>query len=148
MATPRFRRVNIDGKSLFKTETRLASAAILPGTFVVIDDADDQFEQIAAATGGERLYVADVGYAQGLNIMEANPAGNSMVGNYVEARREFAVRFAGGTSLVKDQPITVGAGGLGVAAAADADPATIVAFSQETVTLPAGAQDFIRVRTA
>lgn len=143
MATPRFRRVNIDGKSLYKTETRIASAAILPGTFVAIDPATDEFEQVATAAG--RLYVADVGYHQGLGIMDANPAGSSMVGNYAEPSREFAVRFAGGTALVKDQAITVGAGGLGVAAAGEA---VVVAYSQETITLPAGAQDFIRVRVA
>lgn len=147
MATPRFRRVNIDGRSLFKTETRLAGTAVLPGTVVAIN-GDDEFDNVTTYTGGQRVYVADVGYHQGLGIMDANPAGDSMVGNYVEPGREFAGRFAASTSLIKDQAVTVGAGGLFVAAAAEADPASIIAFSQETVTLPAGAQDFIRLRTA
>ena len=36
MAYPRYRRVNTDGKSLYKTETRLAAAALLPGTFILM----------------------------------------------------------------------------------------------------------------
>ena len=62
MAYPRYRRVNTDGKSLYKTETRLAAAALLPGTFAVIN-ASDAFAQSTAATG--RMYVVDVGYHQG-----------------------------------------------------------------------------------
>ncbi len=52
----RYRRVNIDGQSLYKTETRLAAAALLPGTFAVIN-GDDKFAQAAATVG--RLYVID-----------------------------------------------------------------------------------------
>jgi len=137
----RFRRVNIDGQSLYKTETRVAAAGIFPGTFVTINAAD-KFAVAAAVKG--RLYVADVGYHQGLNIMDPVPAGSSVVGNYLEEGREFALRFAGGTSLTKDQPIKVGANGYAVAGVEGTD--AIVAYSQETVTLPTGEDDFIRVR--
>lgn len=146
MATPRYRRVNIDGQSLYKTETHTCEAALLPGTFVTLNDDADQWRQALAADAQSRIYVMGVANDQGLNIMDAVPAGDSGVGNYVEDSREFAIRFAASTALVKDQPITIGAGGLGVAAVIGTD--VVVGFSAETVTLPAGAQDFIRVRMA
>jgi hypothetical protein len=34
---PRYRRVNIDGQSLYKTETRTTAAALLPGTAATIN---------------------------------------------------------------------------------------------------------------
>lgn len=137
----RFRRINIDGKSLYKTETRPAAAAILPGTFVDIG-ATDLFTQITAPQG--RMYVADVGYHQGLGVNDANPVGDSMVGNYVEEGREFAIRFAASTVVVKDDPITVTAGGLGLVGTEGTD--VIVGYSQETVTLAAGSTDLVRIR--
>lgn len=146
MATPRYRRVNIDGQSLYKTETREGEVALKPGTFVILDTTTDQFQQAVVADRQKRLYVVGVGNDQGLTIMDAIPAGDSVVGNYVEDAREFAIRFAASTALVKDQPITVAASGLGVAGVLATD--VIVGFSQETVTLPAGAEDFIRCRMA
>lgn len=44
----RYRRVNIDGQSLYKTETRKVAVASLPGTLVTIN-GDDEFA-VAAAT--------------------------------------------------------------------------------------------------
>lgn len=140
---PRFRRINIDGDSLMKTETRRTAAALLPGTFAVIDDATDEFTAVGAAQG--RLYVIDVGYHRGLGVNEQIPADDSAVGNYWEEGREFAVRFAASTSLVKDEPITVTAGGLGLAAT-EGGVDTIIGYSQETVTLAAGSTDLIRIR--
>jgi len=143
MATPRFRRINIDGVSLMKTETRLTAAALLPGTFAKINSTSDKFEQ--ATTGAGRLYVIETGYTQGLTVEDAIPLGDSAVGNYVEEGRELAVRFAASTALKKDQPITVTTGGLGLAAV-EGGEATIVGYSQESVTLPAGATGLIRIR--
>lgn len=140
---PRFRRINIDGHSLMKTETRRTAAALLPGTFALIDDDTDEFTQATAAAG--RLYVIDVGHSQGLNVNEAIPADDSAIGNYVEEGRELAIRFAASTSLDKDQPITVTTGGLGLAAV-EGGEATIVGYSQETVTLASGSTDLIRCR--
>ncbi len=54
----RYRRVNIDSKSLFKTEPRKLAAATYPGTFAVIDTSDE-FAQSAAVTG--RMYIIDCG---------------------------------------------------------------------------------------
>ena len=96
MAYPRYRRVNTDGKSLYKTETRLAAAALLPGTFAVIN-ASDAFAQSTVATG--RMYVVDVGYHQGLTILDANPVGDSVVGNYLEEGRELTVRVAAASEI-------------------------------------------------
>lgn len=139
---PRFRRINIDGDSLMKTETRRTAAALLPGTFAYIDSATDEFTQAVAPRG--RLYVVDVAHHQGLTVNDAVPADDSAIGNYFEEGREFAIRFAASTALEKDDPITVGAAGLGVKGVEGTDK--IIGYSQETVTLAAGATDLIRVR--
>ncbi len=138
MATSRYRRVNIDGQSLYKTETRVTAAALLPGTFVVIND-DDEFVQATAGTLG-RVYVLDCAYHEGLSIRDQVPKDHSAVGNYVEEGRELAVLVAPGT-YKKDQPIAVGSNGLGVAS-----DSNVIGYCQEAVTIPAGANDFIRVR--
>lgn len=132
----RYRRVNIDGKSI--TETRVAAAALLPGTFAVID-ADDKFAQAAAAVG--RVYVVNCAYHQGLSIRDAVPAGDSAVGDYVEEGRELAVLCPAG-AYKKDSPIKIGANGQGAVATDDTD--TVIGYSQDEVTLTAA--DFIRVR--
>lgn len=132
----RYRRVNIDGKSI--TETRVAAAALLPGTFAVID-ANDKFAQAAAAVG--RVYVVNSAYHQGLSIRDAVPAGDSAVGDYVEEGRELAVLCPAG-AYKKDSPIKIGANGQGALATDDTD--TVIGYSQDEVTLTAA--DFIRVR--
>ncbi|ASR89193.1 MULTISPECIES: gp53 minor capsid family protein [Alcaligenes] len=132
----RYRRVNIDGKSI--TETRVAAAALLPGTFAVID-ANDKFAQAAAAVG--RVYVVNCAYHQGLSIRDAVPAGDSAVGDYVEEGRELAVLCPAG-AYKKDSPIKIGANGQGALATDDTD--TVIGYSQDEVTLTAA--DFIRVR--
>lgn len=136
----RYRRVNIDGKSLYKTETRLAAANILPGTFAVIND-DDEFAQAAETVG--RLYVIDCAYHQGLGIRDAVPAGNSAVGNYVEEGRELAILCPAGT-YAKDTPIKLGANGQGAIATDDTD--TVLGYSQDDAVIAASTTDFIRVR--
>lgn len=138
---PRFRRINIDGHSLMKTETRRTAAALLPGTFADID-GNDEFAQITAPQG--RMYIIDAGHTQGLNVNEAIPADDSAIGNYWEEGREFAVRFAASTAIVKDDPITVTTGGLGLKGVEGTN--RIIGYAQETVTLPAGSTDLIRVR--
>lgn len=132
----RYRRVNVDGKSI--TETRVAAAALLPGTFAVID-ANDKFAQAAAAVG--RVYVVNCAYHQGLSIRDAVPAGDSAVGDYVEEGRELAVLCPAG-AYKKDSPIKIGANGQGALATDDTD--TVIGYSQDEATLTAA--DFIRVR--
>lgn len=132
----RYRRVNIDGKSLYKTETRIAAAALLPGTFATINN-DNEFAVATAGTVG-RIYVIDCAYHEGLGIRDVVPAGHSAIGNYVEESRELALLVSAGT-YKKDQPITIGASGQ--AAAGDEN---IIGFCQDDAVL-AGA-DFIRVR--
>lgn len=136
----RYRRVNIDGQSLYKTETRLAAGALLPGTFAVINGAD-KFAQAAETVG--RLYVIDCAYHQGLGIRDAVPAGNSAVGNYVEEGRELAILCPAGT-YAKDTPIKLGASGLGAIATDDTD--TVLGYSQDDAVIAASTTDFIRVR--
>lgn len=134
----RYRRVNIDGQSLYKTETRKVAAESLPGTFVTIN-GDNEFA-VAAATVG-RLYVLDPAFSEGLGISDAVPAGHSAIGNYVEEGRELAILCPAGT-YAKDTPIKRGANGQGAIATSDAD--TVIGYSQDEVTLTAA--DFIRVR--
>lgn len=136
----RYRRVNIDGKSLFKTETRKAAAALYPGTFAVIN-GDEEFAQAAAVVG--RLYVLDCAYHEGLGITEQIPEGHSAVGNYLEEGREFAVRMAAG-AYTKDQPVTVSSGGLAIPVPGTAGTYKVIGYIQDTVTTTA--VDFIRIR--
>ena len=136
MATSRYRRVNLDGKSI--TETRAAKANVLPGTFVVIDE-NDEFAQATALAG--RIYVANPAYHQGLTIREPIPAGDSAVGEYVEEGRELALLVPAGT-YKKDSPIKFGVDGQGALATNDTD--SVIGYSQDEVTLSSA--DFIRVR--
>lgn len=132
----RYRRVNIDGKSI--TETRPASAALLPGTFVVINN-DDEFAQATSLVG--RLYVINPAYHQGLGIRDEVPEGNSAVGEYVEEGRELVVLCPAG-EYKKDTPIKLGANGQGAIATDDTD--SVIGYSQDEATLASA--DFIRVR--
>jgi len=132
----RYRRVNIDGQSI--TETRAAAAALLPGTFAIIN-ASDKFAQATALAG--RMYVVNPAYHQGLGIRDAIPANDSAVGEYVEEGRELAILCPAGT-YKKDSPIKLGANGQGALAAEDTD--SVIGYSQDEVTLTEA--DFIRVR--
>ena len=136
----RYRRVNIDGKSLYKTETRVTAEALLPGTFAVIN-GDDEFEQASETVG--RLYVIDCAHHQGLGIRDAVPSGDSAVGNYVEEGRELAILCPTGT-YAKDTPIKLGSQGRG--AIADDDTDTVLGYSQDDAVIANGQTDFIRVR--
>ena len=132
----RYRRVNIDGQSLYKTETRLTAANLKPGTFATIDN-DDKFAVAPVGTVG-RVYVIDCAYHEGLGIRDEVPAGHSAVGNYVEDGRELAVLAAAGT-YKKDQPISVGSNGQAVGGSAN-----IIGFCQDDASFAEA--DFIRVR--
>ncbi|CFR14930.1 hypothetical protein [Yersinia frederiksenii] len=135
----RYRRVNIDGDSLFKTETRKTAAALYPGTFVVISGSK-LFAQATTPVG--RMYVLDNAYHEGLGITDQIPSGHSAIGNYLEEGREFAVRVAAGT-YTKDQPITVVAG-LAAAVPATAGTYKVIGYCQDAVVTTA--VDFIRIR--
>ncbi|EMP0916872.1 hypothetical protein RZM60_006199 [Pseudomonas aeruginosa] len=136
----RYRRVNIDGKSLFKTETRKTAAALLPGTFAVINGSD-LFAQASASVG--RLYVIDCAHHEGLSIRDAVPVGHSAVGNYVEEGRELAVLCQAGT-YKKDTPIKLGTSGQGAIASSDTDK--VLGYSQDDAIIASGETDFIRIR--
>lgn len=132
----RYHRVNLDGKSV--TETRIAAAALLPGTLAVIN-ASDKFAQATALSG--RMYVINVANHQGLSITEASPLGDSAVGEYVEQGRELAILCPAG-AYKKDTPIKLGTTGKGAIGVEGTD--VIIGFSQDEVTL--SKDDFIRVR--
>lgn len=119
----RYRRVNIDGESLYKTETRLTSAELLPGTAVTIN-SDGKFAQATALTG--RMYIIDCAYHQGLGIRDAVPAGDSAVGNYVEEGRELALLCVPG-AYKKDSPIKLGEAGQFTLATGDTD--SVIGYS-------------------
>lgn len=136
----RYRRVNIDGQSLFRTETRTTAADLLPGTAAIIN-GEDEFAQATALTG--RLYIIDCAYHQGLGIRDVIPEGDSAVGNYVEEGRELALLCVPG-AYKKDSPIKLGAAGQFTLATDDTD--AVVGYSQDEAIIAAGATDFIRVR--
>jgi len=136
----RYRRVNIDGKSLFKTETRKTAAALYPGTFATINGSN-LFAQATAVVG--RLYVLDAAHHEGLGITDQIPSGHSAIGNYLEEGREFAVRMAAGT-YTKDQPVTVNSSGLAAAIPGSAGTYQVIGYIQDAVTL--SATDFVRIR--
>ena len=136
----RYRRVNIDGQSLYKTETKIAATVLLPGTAAVINSSG-AFAQAAALTG--RLYIIDCAYHQGLGIRDAVPAGDSAVGNYVEEGRELALLCAPG-AYKKDSPIKLGSNGQFTLATADTD--SVIGYSQDEFTIAASTTEFIRVR--
>lgn len=134
----RFRRVNIDGKSI--TETAVSAAELKPGTPVKMTAG----KFVAATDTVGRIYVVNPAYHEGLGIEDAIPVGHSVVADYAEEGREFAILLPAGT-YTKDAGITIGADGFKVAETGDsADP--VFAFCQEAVTLEAA--DFVRVRVA
>ena len=137
----RYHRINIDGKSMFKTETRLtaASSALLPGTFAIIN-GDDAFEEAPVGTVG-RVYVIDANYHEGKGVRDVIAEGVSAIGNYVEEGRELAVLCAAGV-YHKDTPIKINASGQGAVGVDGTD--AIVGFSQDNVVL--SAEGLIRVR--
>lgn len=136
----RYRRVNIDGKSLYKTETRTTAAELLPGTAAIINSSG-KFAQATALTG--RLYIIDCAYHEGLGIRDAVPLGDSAVGNYVEEGRELALLCVAG-AYKKDSPIKLGSNGQFTLATADTD--SVIGYSQDEATIAASSTDFIRVR--
>ncbi|ATC02963.1 hypothetical protein E0N58_09245 [Escherichia coli] len=131
----RFRRVNIDGKSV--TETAVSAAALKPGTPVKM--ASGKFAAATDTTG--RIYVVNPAYHEGLGIEDAIPVGHSVVADYAEEGREFAILLPEGT-YTKDAAITIGEGGFKLVASDE----PVFAFCQETVNLEAA--DFVRVRVA
>lgn len=136
----RYRRVNIDGQSLYKTETRLTAADLKPGTFATINGAD-KFAQATTVVG--RMYVIDAAHHEGLGIADTVPSDHSAIGNYVEEGRELAILCAPGT-YKKDTPITVNGSGQGAVGVDGTD--AIVGFSQDEFTVAASTTEFIRVR--
>lgn len=126
----RFRRVNIDGKSI--TETYVAGEEVLPGKLVKLANGKFINATDAIVTDAPcRLYIVNPAFHEGKTIADAIAANETVVADYVEAGREFAMRVNPAT-YVKDQAIEVGG--------------VTVAYCQENVTLEA--VDFIRVRVA
>ncbi|EEZ6119117.1 hypothetical protein DA695_000371 [Escherichia coli] len=121
----RFRRVNIDGKSI--TETRLAGAELKPGELVKLQGG----KFVKAETAEGRLYIVNPAFHEGKTIADAIAVGETVVADYVEPGREFAMRVPLG-AYTKDKAIQLGD--------------VTVAYCQEDVTLEA--EDFIRVRVA
>lgn len=129
-----YHRVNLDGKSI--TETRLAAEELSPGTIVVIN-SDGKFEQAEAGSQG-RLYIVGNATHVGGGIKDKIPAGESVVADYVEDGREFALLVPAGV-YTKDAALNVGSDGRGALGTTN-----VIAYSQDTITL--AAEDHIRVR--
>lgn len=142
----RFRRINIDGRSLFKTETRILAAAAYPGTAVIINPADeDQFAVGNGTVGSPRLYVLDENWYEGKGCMDQIPAGSTAIGNYLEEGREFAARMAPGT-YKKDQAVYVNATGQITLVPGTAGTFRTVGTVQEQEEVTTTEVDLIRIR--
>ncbi len=142
---PRYRRTNIDGKSLYKTETRKTAAALLPGTLAFINSSDLFAQAVVATPASTRLYVIGCAEHEGLGILDAVPQGHSAIGGYLEEGREFAVRMGAGTYR-KDQPVTLNASGQVIAIPAGAGTYPVLGYVQENDPVTLTAADFIRIR--
>lgn len=146
MAKPRYRRVNIDGQSLYKTETYPVEAATLPGTFAILDTTTQKFQTAVTADVKKKLYIIGAAEHQGLGIIDPIPANDSAVGNLVEEGRVFAARVVQGFSCVMDQPLTIHAT-TGHVIAATIGTHEIIGYADEAVTIPSGGgDDFVRIR--
>jgi hypothetical protein len=148
MAKPRYRRVNIDGQSLYKTETFPVKVATKPGTFAILDTAVNKFQIAVTADAQKKLYIIGAAEHQGLGIMDDIPANDSGIGNLWEDGRVFAVRVVQGFTCVKDAPITLHATtGYGVVGVVGTN--VILGFAEEAVTISgSGGDDFVRVRAS
>lgn len=133
----KYNRINIDGKSI--TETRVTAAALLPGTFAVID-ATDKFAQVASNATPGRMYIVGAGTD---GVETAVASGVSAVADYVEDAREFAARVTGPIDIKKDSALTVGTGGKLKLATEGTD--VVVAYAQEALTVATG-DELVRVR--
>lgn len=141
----RFRRINLDGKSLFKTETRVLAAAAYPGTVVVLD-GDNEFAVANGTLASQpRLYLLDEAAHEGLGCMDQIPVGHSAIGNYLEDDREFAVRMVAGT-YSKDQSVYVNATGQVTLVPAGAGTYRAIGYVQEQDEVTTTAVDLIRIR--
>ncbi len=139
----RFRRVNIDGKSI--TETYAANEAVKPGELVKL--AEGKFAKAALADVGKaQLFIVNPAFHEGKTIADEIAKDATVVADYVEQGREFALRVPAG-EYKKGAAIALSATGVKLFAAPEsgaADP--IIAYCQEDVTLEG--VDFIRVRVA
>lgn len=140
----RFRRVNIDGKSI--TETRLAGAELKPGELVKLQGG--KFVKAALADVGKaQLFIVNPAFHEGKTIADAIAANETVVADYVEQGREFALRVPAAT-YTKGAAIALSATGIKLFTAPGGDNAAdpIIAYCQEDVKLEA--EDFVRVRVA
>ncbi|XSW38987.1 hypothetical protein ACNFZX_13530 [Escherichia coli] len=140
----RFRRVNIDGKSI--TETYAANEAVKPGELVKL--AEGKFAKAALADVGKaQLFIVNPAFHEGKTIADEIAKGATVVADYVEQGREFAL-LVPAAAYVKGAAIALAADGvkLFVAPSEQAAPDPIIAYCQEDVTLEE--KDFIRVRVA
>lgn len=140
----RFRRVNIDGKSI--TETYAAAAAVKPGELVKL--ANGKFAKAALAdVGKEQLFIVNPAFHEGKTIADEIAKDATVVADYMEQGREFALRVPA-AAYKKGAAIAFTASGIKLFTAPleskPADP--IIAYCQEDVTLEV--EDFIRVRVA
>lgn len=138
------RRVNNDGISI--TELGLAKTALLPGSFAVLDETG---EFVQATAPNKPTYIVNCDDKVGGDILTAVPAGDSVTGDYVEQRRQFAALVKPGTACVKDTKFKLSATG-GTLELATADDDVVIAYSQEIYTTPAndGKPSHVRIRIA
>lgn len=138
--TDRYKRINLDGKSINYTTT--SAAALKGGQIVCLDAAGLAILATAALVlAGAKLYAV---VSPALGLAEVIPAGDSLTLDYMQEGREFALLVAASTVLTRDLILTVDAGILKLVTAG----APGRAYSVEKYTVAAGKSELVRVRIA
>lgn len=124
-------------------EAPAATATIFPGHIVTLTAGKFALAAVNTAT---QIHVAQDNYLIGGATDDAYLADETVIGLIPLDEQFFNCRFAAAAAVVKGDAIALAAGGLLQKLPATAGTYTVVGFADETVTLPAGAQDLIRVR--
>lgn len=131
--------VNIDGQFLYKIEICIMVVGLFSGIVVIIN-LFDKFVQVIVLIGC--LYIIDVGYYQGLIIIEEIFVGDLVVGNYVEEGCELVLCCLSGV-YKKDSLIKLGIVGQFIFVIFDID--LVIGYSQDEYIIVVSIIDFICV---
>lgn len=147
MAT-RYHRVNQDGDSLGypkngDTKTAKLSAAGAAGRVVKLNSSGLFVAPAITDPGTVQLFAVERQTLTGLKIDAVIAAGESVIGNYAQTGRLFAMNAVAG-AYVEGAPVYLNA--TGQVTATKGTDATIFGYAKETVTLTAA--DFVLIQVA
>lgn len=136
-------------ENLPQVQEALASAAIIPGTFVYLD-ASGEFAALTTAlnVAGRQGYIASENYTQGRDVNDTNPADQSMIAQLpLERKRYAALLLAGQNVTAIDTPLTVSATA-GVLEIGTPGTDRIVAYAREIFNNSGATNELIAIRPA